>query len=126
MVRGFFILPRAVSRRRFSALWFLHNRNPEEAALLPTTFTIARELRYIACKNWQGAEHWERSDEGILGGDRVRQLGEQADRAGGFRCMAEAVHEAFMDENDCPQDDICAAAISEINFRWSGIGDWQS
>ena len=91
-----------------------------------TTSEIAGELRSIACKNWQGEEHWEQSEEGILGDERVRQLGEQANRAGGFRCMAEAVHKAFLDANDCPIDEICSAAISEINYRWSGIGDWQS
>lgn len=92
----------------------------------PLTGEIARELRFIACKNWRGYDQWMESEKGILDDERVRQLGEQAHRAGGFRCMAEAVHKAFMDENDCPADDICSAAISEINNRWSGIGDWQN
>ena len=50
---------------------------------------ISDELWEIAHANWKGFDHWaEEVDAGLLDAPRVRELGEQANRLGGFAAMS--------------------------------------
>ena len=85
--------------------------------------SLAAELRGIAEANWQGYAAWCDSEKGILHGDRVRQIGEQANRAGGFGAMQQVAFSAFALANG-PKDQAYVCALSEINSRWDRIGTW--
>jgi len=89
---------------------------------------LAAELWHEATSNWQGYDHWANSEDYILGSPRVRQLGEQANRIGGFEAMAAVVDAAFYSrirDND-PAAPLASCGVSEINHAWHGIGDWQA
>ena len=87
---------------------------------------ISDELWEIAHANWKGVAHWETADSGLLDAPRVRELGEQANRLGGFAAMSAAGKHAFYDRINGPDDDLARAALYDLNWRWNGIGDWQA
>ena len=84
---------------------------------------LAAELRSIAYENWRGFDAWCGSETGILGDERVRQLGEIANRLGGFEAMQGLAYTAFTDHGQ-PIDHCCSCALAEVNTRWDRIGDW--
>jgi len=86
---------------------------------------IAAELLVIARSNWTSYGDWCESEEGILGGARVRELGIQADRIAGFKGMSLACGalQHILSKNSEDRR-LAAACISELNYRWNGIGDW--
>jgi len=87
---------------------------------------ISDELWEIAHANWKGFDHWaEEVDAGLLDAPRVRELGEQANRLGGFAAMSAVCKQAFYDRLDGPDDALARAAVCDLNYRWHGIGDWQ-
>ena len=89
--------------------------------------SISSELIAIATDNWEGFDAWTESENGILSSPRVRELGEQANRIGGFEAMQTVAYAAFTDANGFSRGgSVKAAALSEINCRWNGIGDWQA
>lgn len=85
--------------------------------------SLAAELRGIAEQNWCGFDAWQGSEAGILASDRVRQIGELANRVGGFDAMQQIAYCAFAPANG-PMDQAYACALSELNVRWDRIGDW--
>lgn len=101
----------------------MHTTTEQAAALAH----IAEELVTIAASNWQGYDAWSSSETGILDGPRVRELGEQANRIGGFPAMQIACYAAFTDDSGhAVVGTVKSAALSEINWQWNGIGDWQA
>lgn len=87
--------------------------------------SITTELITIARANWTSYNAWCESEAGILGGSRVRELGIQADRIAGLEGMALAcngIPRVLCDSNE--DISLAAACISELNYRWNGIGDW--
>lgn len=87
---------------------------------------IAAELRSIAQENWQGTENWMESERGILDDPRVRKLGEEANDLDGMRAMQLVVGAAFLDDGGLARNSCASAALSELNYAWAGIGDWQA
>lgn len=88
---------------------------------------LADELWAITKKNWKGYDKWSNGDKDLLLGDaRVRQLGEQADRIGGFEAMAAVVEMALYSRMHSGNQQIASAGVTEINHAWDGIGTWQA
>lgn len=88
---------------------------------------IAEELVSIADSNWKGFDCWSESERGVLDNPRVRELGEQANRIGGFEAMQAAAYAAFTDEDGHARaGSVKSAALYEINYKWHGVGEWQS
>ena len=72
----------------------------------------------------QDLEVWEESDTGICT-DRVRQIGEQLNRIGGYQMLMDARADvAERCHNFSPDMEI--AFNTEINWVWNGIGNWQA
>lgn len=88
---------------------------------------LADELWDITRNRWPGYDEWANGDEYLLCGDaRVRQLGEQADRLGGFKAMAAVVEMALYSRIQSEDGQIASAGVTEINHAWHGIGTWQA
>lgn len=83
---------------------------------------IATELIAIGRSNWSTYDRWCESEAGILDHPRVRELGQQANRIGGFLAMA-GVCEALTHMVD--ERGLLCALRTELNMRWDGIGDWR-
>ena len=97
--------------------------NPLSPATLASLQVLAQELRGIAEANWQGYAAWTISETGILHGDRVRHIGEQAERLAVFPGQQIVAGDALALH---PDRHLATAAMSEINSAWSGIGSWQA
>jgi hypothetical protein len=82
---------------------------------------IASELIDIATIKWTTYDEWCDSESGILDSARVRELGQQANRIGGFLAMS-GVCEALL--HMVKDRGLLIAMRSELNHRWHGIGDW--
>ena len=83
---------------------------------------IASELIRIGAANWTTYDNWCESESGILDSPRVRELGQQANRIGGFVAMA-GVCEALL--HMVENRGLLMALRTELNMRWDGIGDWR-
>ena len=55
----------------------------------------------------------------------VRRIGERADALAGYAGMAMVMQMAFTDE-ERPLGEWGHWAMTEINYAWAGIGEWQS
>ena len=87
---------------------------------------LAAELTETVESNWQGYEAWTTSEEGLLSSPRIREIGEQANRLGGLNAMFTVAEAALKECGGCYRNQACMAASSELNYVWSGIGDWQA
>lgn len=57
----------------------------------------------------------------------VREAGEAADAFAGLEGMQGLLMLAFYDpKGKGPYNDCCRVAFTELNYAWSGIGEWQS
>ncbi len=89
---------------------------------------LGTELITTLASRWidldQDLSVWEESDTGICT-DRVRQIGEQINRLGGYSALV-AVCAEVGERCHTLSPDMELAFNTEINWVWNGIGNWQA
>ena len=89
---------------------------------------LGTELITTVVSRWidldQDLSVWEESDTGVCT-DRVRQIGEQINRIGGYSALTAICAEAGERLHNLSPD-LESAFNTEINWVWNGIGAWQA
>jgi len=98
---------------------------------IKSALSLSTELRDLAETQWR-LQCTLPYDQRDLFGDnpdvmaRVRQIGIEANALGSFPAMLTVCADAFLNADYSSKDEISSLAMAELNYAWSGIGDWQA
>ena len=86
------------------------------------------DLCRISKRGWDQLDcsmaKWADSEKGVLGVPRVREIGEQLNRAGGWALMVQA-SQLVIETLELSDKTLAGVFLTEINSAWHEIGDWR-
>lgn len=102
----------------------------------PTQASLAKRLFAIAETAWQKMDHEAAELSALFEGEAivaaVQGIGRQANDLGGILAMQSVAGKAFCTASpmfpgeQVAKDEMSAQACSELNWLWSGIGNWRA
>ena len=86
------------------------------------------DLCRISHRGWERLDRskakWAESPQGVLADARVREIGEQLNRSGGFSLMVRA-SQLVVETLQWEDEQLAGVFLTEINSAWHEIGDWR-